>query len=365
MNQKEQQRVMVLNRLERGELVGREAAGLMSLSLRQVWRLLAAYREEGVAAMAHGNRGRRPVHGVGEEVRKIVVALAQGPYAGCNHYHLTDLLVEREGLALSRSTVRRILVAAGLKSPRRRRSPKHRCRRERYPQEGMLLQVDGSRHDWLEGRGPYLTLVGAIDDATGTVPSALFREQEDAQGYFLLMEEIIRSKGIPLALYSDRHSIFQVNPKQRETLEEQLAGERQPTQMGRALRELGVQAIFALSPQAKGSSPAGPGLSTASTRSMLRWSPVLQIPAHGGQGQHRALRRADPSAPAEPGAPGLCPRSGGGPGTAGRSPGGGLPGPGHCHHRGPTPGDGPASPQEYLQGSPSPSGEPQGRGEPQ
>jgi hypothetical protein len=116
----------------------------------------------------------------------------------------------------------------------------------------MLLQVDGSRHDWLQGRSPYLTLVGAIDDATGTVPYALFREQEDAQGYFLLLREIIQNKGVPLALYSDRHSIFSVNPKQRESLEEQLAGERQLTQVGRALKELGVQSILALSPQAKG-----------------------------------------------------------------------------------------------------------------
>jgi hypothetical protein len=116
----------------------------------------------------------------------------------------------------------------------------------------MLLQVDGSRHAWLEARGPYLTLVGAIDDATGTVPYALFRAQEDAQGYFLLLRQIIQNKGIPLAIYSDRHGIFQVNPKQPQSLEEQLAGERQPTQVGRALKELGIQSILALSPQAKG-----------------------------------------------------------------------------------------------------------------
>jgi hypothetical protein len=116
----------------------------------------------------------------------------------------------------------------------------------------MLLQVDGSRHDWLQGRGPYLTLVGAIDDATGTVPHALFREQEDAQGYLLLLREIMSTKGVPLALYSDRHSIFSVNVKQAESLEEQLAGKRQPTQLGRALGELGIQSILALSPQAKG-----------------------------------------------------------------------------------------------------------------
>jgi hypothetical protein len=116
----------------------------------------------------------------------------------------------------------------------------------------MLLQIDGSRHDWLQSRGAYLTLVGAIDDATGTVPYALFREQEDAHGYFLLLREIVRTKGIPLALYSDRHGIFQHSPREPETLEEQLSGEREPTHFGRALRELGIQPIFARSPQAKG-----------------------------------------------------------------------------------------------------------------
>ena len=149
-----------------------------------------------------------------------------------NHCHLTELLQEREELIVSRSSVRRLLTAAGLKSSRQRRPPQHRVRRQRYPQEGMLLQIDGSRHDWLEsrrpriyrGRGPYLTLVAAINDATGTVPSALCQEQEDAQGYFLLLQEVIQRQGIPLALYSDRHSIFSVNPKQRESLEEQLAG---------------------------------------------------------------------------------------------------------------------------------------------
>ena len=252
LNTKEQQRAMVLNRVEGGALTGQQAAWLVGLSLRQVRRLLAGYRKEGVGALAHGNRGRPPVHRLTEDTRKRVVALAQGPYLGLNHHHLQELLVEREQLLLSRSSVWRILTKAGIPSPRRRRPPRHRCRRERYPQEGMLLQVDGSRHDWLQGRSPYLTLVGAIDDATGTVPYALFREQEDAQGYLLLLREIIQNKGIPLALYSDRHGIFQVNPKRPESLEEQLAGERQLTQVGRALKELGVQSILALSPQAKG-----------------------------------------------------------------------------------------------------------------
>jgi transposase len=251
LNLREQKRVMVLNQVERGGLTGLRAAELVGLSLRQVRRLLAAYHREGVAALAHGNRGRRPVHALPEETRRRVVALAQDPYGGCNHHHLQELLEEREGLVVSRSSLWRILTAAGLPNPRRRRPPQHRCRRERYPQEGMLPQVDGSRHG-LEGRGPYLALVGAIDDATGTVPSALFREREDAQGYFPPLREILRRQGIPLALYGDRHGIFQRSPREPETMEEQLAGERQPTQFGRALQELGIQGIFALSPQAKG-----------------------------------------------------------------------------------------------------------------
>lgn len=153
---------------------------------------------------------------------------------------------------MSRSTVRRILKRHGLTSPRRRRAPKHRSRRDRYPQEGMLLQIDGSPHDWLEGRGPRLVLLSAIDDATGTVPFALFTEQEDAPGYFLLLKEIIKREGVPWSLYSDNHAVFRVNPKAPLSIEEQLAREEDITQFGRALRELGIEAIFAMSPQAKG-----------------------------------------------------------------------------------------------------------------
>ena len=140
------------------------------------------------------------MHKIPDEVRELVIGLAAGTYQGVNHTHLTELLAEREGVHLSRASVRTILVGAGLNSPRRRRGPRHRVRRERYPQEGMLLQIDGSRHDWLQGRALYLTLIGAIDDATGTVPHAIFREQEDAHGYFLMLERIIKDKGIPLAL---------------------------------------------------------------------------------------------------------------------------------------------------------------------
>jgi len=114
----------------------------------------------------------------------------------------------------------------------------------------MLVQIDASTHDWLEGHGPRLTLFAAIDDATGEVLALLFRAAEDAQGYFLLVRMIVERHGRPLALYHDRHGIFRVNAP--ETVAEQLAGEREPTQFGRLLDELAITSIPARSPQAKG-----------------------------------------------------------------------------------------------------------------
>ena len=153
---------------------------------------------------------------------------------------------------LSRSTVRRLLVAAGLPSTRQRQMPCHRYRRARMPQEGMLVQIDGSHHRWLEERGPWLTLLISVDDATGSVPFALFQEQEDTEGYFRLLKGIIQQKGIPLALYSDRYFVFRYNGKKEDTSEGSLTEKRNPTQFGRAMRELGVTQIFARSPEAKG-----------------------------------------------------------------------------------------------------------------
>jgi len=252
LNTKEQKRLMVLNKVNGDEIKVKEAAVVLNLSQRQTWRLLASYRKEGCSALAHGNRGRKPPNALEDGLKVKVVALARSPYAGFNTQHFTEFLAEREGVFVSRSSVRNILLKSGIKSPRKRRPPKHRSRRERYPQEGMLLQIDGSPHDWLEGRGPWLSLVGAIDDATGKVPYALFREQEDAQGYFWLLEHIVQNEGIPLALYHDRHSIFEFPPHKLPTIEEQLEGKRRLTQFGRLMEELDITSITALSPQAKG-----------------------------------------------------------------------------------------------------------------
>jgi len=252
LTKKEQRRLMVLNGIEIGRITTREAGEVLGLSLRQVRRILAAYRREGAAALAHGNRGRKPRHTLDVRMKKRVLELFQTIYKGCNHQHFTELLVEREEITLSRSSVRRILLEAGIRSLRKRRAPKHRSRRERYPREGMLLQIDGSRDDWLQGRGPYLSLLGAIDDATVEVPYALFRDEEDAQGYTLLLRYIVENQGIPEALYHDGHGIFVRSRKEPESLEEQLAGRRKPTQFGRMLEELAIISITSLSPQAKG-----------------------------------------------------------------------------------------------------------------
>lgn len=229
-----------------------EAAHVLGLSERHAWRVLASYRKAGAAALAHGNRGSRPTNATSEETRQRVITLASTVYAGVNHTHLTELLAERDGVTLARSTVRQLLVDAGIASPRHRRPPRHRCRRERMPQEGMLVQVDGSHHSWLEKRGPWLTLLLAVDDATGKVPYALFREQEDTEGYFLLLTGIIQQYGIPLALYSDRHTVFRSARPAGESPEASLTNDRKPTQFGRAMRELGVTQVFAHSPEAKG-----------------------------------------------------------------------------------------------------------------
>ena len=170
--------------------------------------------------------------------------LAQTRYVGANRAHVKELMGKREGIHIGRTALRRILAKAGMSSPRRRRPPKHRVRRQRMPPEGMLIQLDGSHHRWLgDGRPPFALLL-AVDDATGCVVNARFCDQEDSHNYLLLIQGLLHRRGTPLALYTDRHPVF----KHRAGY--QPAGAL--TQFGRAMGELGIQLIFALSPQAKG-----------------------------------------------------------------------------------------------------------------
>ncbi len=248
----EQQRAQVLPRVHAGRLTARAAAGLLGLSIRHVRRLLAAVAKKGLAVLAHGNRGRRSPRRSAEALRTRVLTLARTRYRGCNDCHFTQLLAEREDIHLSRPTIQRWLREAGIGSPRTRRPPRHRRRRQRMPQAGLLVQLDGSHHRWLEDRGPRLVLLAAIDDATGRVLGAVFRLQEDAHGYFLLLRQLIRRYGVPVAVYTDRHGIFRPDPHTPLSLDDQLRGAPRHTQVGRALHELGITWIGAHSPQAKG-----------------------------------------------------------------------------------------------------------------
>jgi transposase len=137
-----------------GELDVTMAAALMGCSERTSWRLRASYRREGPAGLVHGNRGRPSTRRLAPATRARILELVAGSYGGANDSHLAELLAEREAIVISRPALRRLLRGAGLPSSRRRRSPRHRSRRERMPKAGLLLQVDGSKHDWLEGRGP-------------------------------------------------------------------------------------------------------------------------------------------------------------------------------------------------------------------
>ena len=252
MSQKEFQRVKVIENAAGGRLSVREASRLLQLSERQVQRLKRRYQPDSLDWVQHGNRGRSTPWAVSIPQKQLILTLARGKYQGFNDSHFTEKLRAEENLCLSRETVRRLLRAAKLPSPQKRRPRQYRSRRLPRPRFGMMALTDASRHDWLQGRGPQLTLIGFQDDATGQILSAHFQlEAENTLGYLRALHAMVTAPGIPLSLYRDRHSIFQRNDA-HWTLAEQLAGKQSPTQLGRALEELGIQQIPAYSPQAKG-----------------------------------------------------------------------------------------------------------------
>src|SRR6266700_3880687 len=205
LSQKELQRVAVISRCVKGELACARAAGLLCLSVRQIKRLKKRLREDGEAALAHASRGRPSHRRLPQAVRERIVQLARGTYAGFNDHHLCE----------------------------------------------KLVQLDGSPHDWLEGRGPLLTALGMQDDATGKILAAQFFPSETTFGYLCLLQQMVCRYGVPLALYGDHSGIF-VRNDDYWSVEEQLAGKRRPTQFGRALQQLGISFLAANSPQAKG-----------------------------------------------------------------------------------------------------------------
>lgn len=252
MSERQWRTLSLVERLGRGEITVSEAAASLGRSERQMQRIRKRVLTGGAEALVHGNTGRSPGNKVPDDLRRRIVELRREKYEGFNDHHFTDKLDEVEGVSLPRETVRRILRDAGLGSPRVRRSPKHRSRRERRPQAGQMIQWDGSTHDWLEGRGEVLCLMAAVDDATSEIlPGAHFTERECTVGYLRVLRDVLREKGIPHTVYGDRHGSLSRNDK-HWTLEEELAGRREPTHVKRALDDLGVEMIYARSPQAKG-----------------------------------------------------------------------------------------------------------------
>jgi transposase len=252
MSKREWKRLDAVERIGSGRLTSGEAAEVLGLSTRQVRRLRRAVERRGAAGVVHGNRGRIASNRVKEHLRTRVVDLRRKKYEGFNDQHFTEKLEEVEGVKISRASVQRLLRAAGIGPPRKRRAPKHRRRRERKPQAGLMILWDGSRHEWLERRGPMLCLMGAVDDATGELlPGAHFIEQESAAGYLAVLKAIATEKGLPWSAYMDQHGSLKRNDD-HWTLAEELRGVQEPTQVGRALQGLEIEVIYALSPQAKG-----------------------------------------------------------------------------------------------------------------
>jgi transposase len=252
MTGKAWKRLDAAEKVQRGEFTMTEAALVVGVSTRQMRRLCRRIEKLGRRGAQHGNAGRAALNRTSPVILDKVLELRRGKYVGFNDSHFAEMLSEREGIELGRATVRRLLREADIASPRKRRPRKYRRRRERMAQAGLMVLWDGSRDDWLEERGPMLCLQGGIDDATGELlPGARFLEQESSAGYLNVLLEMCRQKGIPWSIYMDRHGSLK-RWDDYWTKSEELAGVQRPTQVGRALEQLGIEPIFALSPQAKG-----------------------------------------------------------------------------------------------------------------
>jgi transposase len=251
MSRKELPRAGLVTAALAGRISNREGAAALHLTPRQFQRLKQRVRGAGAEALRHRGRGRPSHRRLAAAVCARVQALLQERYAGFNDTHLTEKLRELHGLTISRESVRRLRRALGLGAVHRRRPAQHRARRPREAAAGQLLQLDGSPFDWLEARGPRLTLLGAIDDATSQVVALHFRPTEDVHGYVTLLRHVFTTAGLPVALYGDGINILVRNDR-HWSLAEQLAGTQAPTHVGRMLQELGIGYVQARSPQAKG-----------------------------------------------------------------------------------------------------------------
>jgi transposase len=251
ITQREISRHHVLRMALDGRIVLSEAAVTLGISYRHAKRLKKKLMEKGISGLAHGNRGRSPSNKTPEELSSRVLTLSNDLYSKFNDTQFWEKLSECEGIALSRETVRAIRRGEGIKPKMRRRGRKHRKRRDRKESSGLMMLWDGSPHRWFgEGHAP-CCMMAAMDDAKGEVLSLIFVEKEGSLGYLRTLERVISRYGIPASAYHDKHSAL-VRNDDNWSIEEELAGEQYPTQVGAALKALGIESIAASSPEAKG-----------------------------------------------------------------------------------------------------------------
>ena len=248
MSTRERKRMTLMTRVEEGLLKLREAAEMMRISYRQAKRIRRRYLEEGDAGLVHRSRGQASNRTRPENERKRAIALYNKRYAGFGPLLASEHLAADHGIVVDHETLRRWLLVAGVWHSCRRREV-HRAARERRPRRGDLVQIDGSEHDWFEGRGSRAVLMVMIDDATNTT-LARFYPAEDTAAAYDIFERYVCLYGLPVALYPDRDSIYVCT--REASLEEQLTNMGPETQFARAMRELDVELIPAYSPQAKG-----------------------------------------------------------------------------------------------------------------
>ena len=245
MSTKELDRLEVMQKLEERRMCQKEAARILGLSVRQVKRLLKSYRHDGAQGLVSKRRGRTSNNRLSEETRKKVLGLLQSKYEGFGPTLACEKLVELDGLQISDESVRQLMIVEGLWKPRKARKVVVHQMRERRACYGELVQIDGSPHDWFEGRAPTCSLLVFIDDATGKLGQLSFVKSESFFSYSQAAREYFERQGKPVAFYSDKHGIFRVNqPASGKT--EAL------TQFGRAMQQLDIQIICAHTPQAKG-----------------------------------------------------------------------------------------------------------------
>ena len=244
MSQKEIQRLKIMERLRIGSMQQKEAAQILKISSRQTRRLLKKYEENGAAGLISKHRGKPSNNKFPEYFRQEVVKIAKEKYIDFGPTFLCEKLSENHGLDLSKETLRQWLISEEIWFCKRRRKARIHQSRERRSCFGELVQIDGSPHDWFEGRREKCCLLVFIDDATSKIVNLRFEESETTAGYFRATKEYTNKFGLPLAFYSDKDSVFRINYP--ETTKEN------QTQFERAMKSLGIEVICANSPQAKG-----------------------------------------------------------------------------------------------------------------